>query len=84
MKIEVFTGYIYCDYSGKQTGFLFRDVNEKLVFLFGRIKTSQLGDTGADELAFPGPLPTFIYRGHSGRGRALGATGSLLMSVQHP
>ena len=43
MKIEVFTGYIYCDYSGKQAGFLFRDVNEKLVFLSWRIKTNQLG-----------------------------------------
>lgn len=36
MKIEVFTGYIYCDYFAKQTGFLFRDLNEKLVFLSGR------------------------------------------------
>ena len=36
-KIEVFTGYIYCDYSWKQAGFLFRDLNEKLVFLSGKI-----------------------------------------------
>lgn len=37
MKIEVFMGYIYCDYSGKQAGFLFRNLNEKLVFLSGEI-----------------------------------------------
>lgn len=37
MKIEVFTGYIYCDYSWKKAGFLFRDLNEKLVFLSGKI-----------------------------------------------
>ena len=50
----------------------------------GRFRTNQLGDTGVGQLAFPGSLPTFICRGHSGRGRALGATGSLLMSVEHP
>ena len=37
MKIEVFTGYVDCDYFTKQTGFLLRDLHEKLALLFGRI-----------------------------------------------
>lgn len=47
----------------------------------GGFRENILGDTGADQLAFPGSLPTFICRGHSGRGRYLGYIGSFLISV---